>query len=356
MPESEPIEDRNLISIRPLLPPRELKARLPLTPAAATTVSGARGAIRDVLHGRDAKRLVIVVGPCSIHDPEAAIDYAQRLVALSGPVADELVLVMRTYFEKPRTTVGWKGLINDPHLDGTHAVEEGLEIARRLLLEINELGISCATEWLDPFTPQFLADLMSWASIGARTSESQTHRQLASGLSMPVGFKNGTDGSTDSARNAMVAAGHPHSFLGICADGTSAVVNTRGNPDRHIVLRGGTSGPNYEAAHIEEATGQVANLGIARPVMVDCSHGNSGKDPARQPVVAREVVGEIHQAKGDASPLAGLMLESNLETGSQAWSHGASLRRGVSITDACLGWAETEDLLYEIAETVKRSR
>jgi 3-deoxy-7-phosphoheptulonate synthase len=356
MPESEPIEDRNLISIRPLLPPRELKARLPLTPAAAATVSGARSAIRDVLHGRDAKRLVIVVGPCSIHDPAAAIDYARRLVALSGPVADELVLVMRTYFEKPRTTVGWKGLINDPHLDGSHAVEAGLEIARELLLEINQLGIPCATEWLDPFTPQFLADLMSWASIGARTSESQTHRQLASGLSMPVGFKNGTDGSLGSARNAMVAAGHPHSFLGICSDGASAVVNTRGNPDRHIVLRGGTSGPNYEAAHIEEAAGQVANLGIARPVMVDCSHGNSGKDPARQPLVAREVLGEIHRAKGGTSPLAGMMLESNLEAGSQPWSLGASLRRGVSITDACIGWTETEDLLYEIAEAVKRSQ
>jgi len=262
------------------------------------------------------------------------------------------VLVMRTYFEKPRTTVGWKGLINDPHLDGSHAVEEGLEIARGLLLEINGLGIPCATEWLDPFTPQFLADLMSWASIGARTSESQTHRQLASGLSMPVGFKNGTDGSLEAARNAMVAAGHPHSFLGICADGASAVVNTRGNPDRHIVLRGGSGGPNYGADQVAEAARLVSDLGVARPVMVDCSHGNSGKDPARQPLVAREVLAQLRQG---ARSLAGLMLESNLEAGSQPWSHGASLRRGVSITDACLGWSETEDLLYEIAEAVKLS-
>jgi 3-deoxy-7-phosphoheptulonate synthase len=353
MTQSDPIEDRNLTSIRPLLPPRALKARLPLSEAATQTVRGARGAIRDILHGRDAKRLVIVAGPCSIHDPEAALDYGQHLEALSGPVGDELVLVMRTYFEKPRTTIGWKGLINDPHLDGSHAVEEGLEIARGLLLQLNELGVPCATEWLDPFTPQFLADLMSWASIGARTSESQTHRQLASGLSMPVGFKNGTDGNLDAARNAMVAAGHPHSFLGISSDGASAVVSTRGNPDRHIVLRGGTSGPNYQAAHVQEAASRVAELGISRPVMVDCSHDNSGRDPARQPLVARDVLSQIRQGPG---PLAGVMLESNLEAGSQSWSQGASLRRGVSITDACMGWSETENLLYEIAEAVKLSQ
>jgi 3-deoxy-7-phosphoheptulonate synthase len=352
MLDSEQIEDRNLTSIRPLLPPRELKARVPLRPAARATVGAARAAIRDILHARDTRRLVVIVGPCSIHDPGAALEYARRLEAVRGPVAGELVLVMRTYFEKPRTTVGWKGLINDPHLDGSHAVEEGLEIARELLLEINELGVPCATEWLDPFTPQFLADLMSWASIGARTSESQTHRQLASGLSMPVGFKNGTDGSLDAARNAMVAAGHPHSFLGICADGVSAVVSTTGNRDRHIVLRGGAQGPNYDAAHVAAAAARVSGLGVERPVMVDCSHDNSGKDPARQPAVARAV---LRQIRGGAGPLAGLMLESNLEPGSQQWGPAAGLRRGVSITDACLGWSDTEDLLYEIAEAVKLS-
>jgi 3-deoxy-7-phosphoheptulonate synthase len=257
---------------------------------------------------------------------------------------------MRTYFEKPRTTVGWKGLINDPHLDGSCDVGAGLEIARRLLRDVNEAGVPCASEVLDPFTPQFVADLMSWVAVGARTSESQTHRQLASGLSMPVGFKNPTDGSIEIAHHAMLAAQEPHSFLGITVDGGSAVVSTRGNPDVHLVLRGGRSGPNYDATSVGRAAALAES--IARPILVDCSHENSGKDHTRQPAVCREVIGQLRRGSG---PLMGLMLESNLQAGRQSWSQGATLRHGVSITDACLGWEETADLLHEIAEAVKLS-
>ena len=249
----EAIEDRNLAGIRPLPAPRELKARLPLSAAAAATVSAARAGIRAAIHGRD-PRLVVVAGPCSIHDPEAALDYARRLAGLASELSGELLLVMRTYFEKPRTTVGWKGLINDPHLDGSCDVVAGLEIARRLLLLINEQGVACASEALDPFTPQFVADLLAWASIGARTSESQTHRELASGLSTPIGFKNATSGDLHAARNAMVSAGHPHSFLGIDTEGRSSVVSTTGNPDRHMVLRGGGGRSNHGPEDVAEAS------------------------------------------------------------------------------------------------------
>src|SRR5262245_5513746 len=341
----EVIEDRNLVGLRPLPAPRELKSRLPLSPAAAATVSAARTAMRDAIHGRDA-RLVVIVGPCSIHDPDAALDYAARLGALARELADELVLVMRTYFEKPRTTVGWKGLVNDPHLDGSCDVVAGLEIARRLLLGINELGVPCASEVLDPFTPQFTADLLAWASIGARTSESQTHRELASGLSTPVGFKNATSGDLESARNAMVSAAHPHSFLGIDAEGRSAVVSTLGNPDRHLVLRGGGGRPNHGREDVARALALVADLGLARPVMVDCSHDNSAKDHTRQGAVCRDVLGQVRD--GDPGIL-GLLLESHLEAGRQGWRPGATLRRGVSITDACIGWDESVGLLREAA-------
>ena len=348
----EPLEDRNLVDIRPLLSPRELKGRLPITERATATVLEARRAIRDVIHGRDTRRLVVIVGPCSIHDPEAALDYAQRLRRVAKPLGDKLVVLMRTYFEKPRTAVGWKGLINDPHLDGSCDVPAGLERARRLLLEVNELGLPCASEALDPFTPQFIADLLGWASIGARTSESQPHRQLASGLSMPVGFKNGTDGRLEVATNAIIAARHPHSFLGITVDGTSAVVNTGGNPDRHLVLRGGDGGPNYSAADVERAVGLLAGEELARPIMVDCSHGNSGKDHRRQAAVCREV---LEQVRAGSPEIMGLMLESNLHPGAQQWEQGARLRYGISITDACIGFEETEELLHEIAEAVKAS-
>jgi len=351
--ELEQLENRNLFEIRPLVSPKSLKAKLPITNRAATTVLKARRAICDVIHGRDRKRLVVIAGPCSIHDTDTALEYAERLRALSEPLQNELVLVMRTYFEKPRTTVGWKGLINDPHLDGSCDVPLGLEIARRLLLDINELGVPCATEVLDPFTPQFIANLLSWASIGARTTESQTHRQLASGLSMPVGFKNGTDGGLTVAKNAMIAAGHAHTFLGITEDGQSAVVRTNGNPDRHIVLRGGSGVTNYDRDSIEAAAEAVRGEGVVRPIMVDCSHANSGKDHTRQAPVCREVMREL--PAGGCASLMGLLLESNLQPGSQSWEVDAELERGVSITDACMGWDETQELLYEIAEAVKIS-
>ncbi len=345
----EAIDDRNLERIRPLPAPREIKARLPLSPSAARTVSDARAGLRAAIHGRDA-RLVVIVGPCSIHDPEAALDYAERLADLARELSGELLLVMRTYFEKPRTTVGWKGLINDPHLDGSRDVVAGLEIARSLLLGINERGVPCASEVLDPFTPQFVADLLAWASIGARTSESQTHRELASGLSTPVGFKNATSGDLHAARNAMVAAGHPHSFLGIDAEGRSAVVSTTGNPDRHIVLRGGGGRSNHGREDVAAALALVADLGIARPVMVDCSHDNSGKDHTRQVATGRQV---LDQVRSGQTGILGLLLESNLEAGRQDWKPGAPLRRGVSITDACMGWDETAELLREAAAAVR---
>ena len=350
-PPSEPLEDLHLEGIVPLVSPRELKAQLPVSPRAAASVLAARGALRDAIHGRDARRLVLIVGPCSIHDPDAAREYAERLARAAAPLEDALIVVMRTYFEKPRTTVGWKGLINDPHLDGSCDVATGLALARGLLLELGELGVACASEVLDPFTPQFVADLLAWASIGARTAESQTHRQLASGLSMPVGFKNGTDGSLEAAGNAMIAAGHSHSFLGITPDGRSAVVTTKGNPDRHLILRGGGGRANYAREDVARAAALAAKQGIARGVMVDCSHDNSGKDAARQGAVCRAVLTQLRD--GPPGPLLGLMLESFLEPGRQTWRKGEPLARGVSITDACIGWPETEALLGEIAEAAR---
>ena len=286
--------------------------------------------------------------PRSLPDFEAALGYGERLARAAEPLADALLVVMRSYFEKPRTTVGWKGLINDPHLDGSCQVAEGLTRARRLLLGLNEMGVPCASELLDPFTPQYVADLLAWASIGARTIESQTHRELASGLSMPVGFKNGTNGNLDVARNAMLAAQHPHSFLGICADGTSAVVSTRGNPDCHLVLRGGSSGPNYDAESVARAAALAGG-----PVMVDCSHGNSQKDHRRQLPVCRAVLEQLHSGRNQ---LLGVMLESNLEAGRQDWSPGKELARGVSVTDACIGWEDTELLLGELAEAAREAQ
>jgi 3-deoxy-7-phosphoheptulonate synthase len=349
-PIEDPVEDRNLSAIRPLIAPRLLKSRFPRDGAAEASVRRARRELRDCLHGRDATRLVVIVGPCSIHDPEAAFEYAERLREVAARHADALCVLMRTYFEKPRTTVGWKGLVNDPHLDGSRDVAEGLGRARSLLLRLNELGVPCASEVLDPFTPQFLADLLAWASIGARTAESQTHRELASGLSMPVGFKNPTDGSLEPARNAVVAAGHSHTFLGICADGAAAVVSTRGNPDCHLVLRGGSSGPNHDAAGVARALALLEEP--ARPVLVDCSHGNSGKDHTRQGDACRLV---LDQVRAGNRRILGLMLESNLEAGRQDWSPARPLRRGVSITDACIGWEETEALLGEAAAAVRRA-
>ena len=347
---TEKIEDRNVEDIMPLISPRAVKAEQPLTARAADVVLGTRRAIRDVLHGRDRERLLVVVGPCSIHDPEAALDYARRLVRVAEATRDRLIIVMRTYFEKPRTTVGWKGMINDPHLDGSCDIVAGLQIARRLLLEINELGLPCGGEVLDPITPQYISDLLSWASIGARTIESQTHREMASGLSMPIGFKNSTDGGLQVALHAMISARHPQTFLGISSDGATAMIKTVGNPDRHVVLRGGGRGPNYSPADVARAAAMVASEGVARPVMVDCSHGNSSKDYTRQPIVCREV---LRQLDGSPGVIMGLLLESNLQPGRQDWEAGTPLRYGVSITDACIGWDETEILLGEIAAAAR---
>jgi 3-deoxy-7-phosphoheptulonate synthase len=349
----EPLEDRNLVSLSPLVPPRAVKSELPATPRAAATVQRVRAQVRDLLHGRDRRRLLVVVGPCSLHDEAAALEYAERLRLLARETDDALLVVMRSYFEKPRTALGWKGLINDPHLDGSCDIPHGLRLARRILLELNELGVPCATEILDPVTPQYLADLLSWAAIGARTTESQTHRELASGLSMPVGFKNGTDGSLAAAANALVSAAHPHHFLGIDASGATAVVRTRGNADGHLVLRGGSAGPNYDPDSVAEAAALAASQGLARGVLVDCSHDNSGKDPTRQGEVCRAT---LAQWCGGRDALLGVMLESHLHPGRQDWAGGAPLAYGVSLTDACIGFEETERLLGELAAGVRLRR
>jgi 3-deoxy-7-phosphoheptulonate synthase len=343
------LEDRNLKTIEPLPAPADLKTAHPISRTAARVVLRARNAIRDVLHGRDNRRQVVVVGPCSLHDPEAALVYAKRLVPLAQELNNELIILMRTYFEKPRTTIGWKGLVNDPRLDGSCHVDEGLSLARQILLDINDLGLPCATEFLDPVSPQYLADAISWAAIGARTTESQTHREMASGLSMPVGFKNGTDGSHSVAVDGMVSSAHPHSFLGIRSDGTAAVVKTAGNPDTHVVLRGGRGTTNFDRESVEA----VANEMDRRGVMVDCSHGNSRKDPALQASVLRDVASQV---RGGGHGILGVMLESNLEEGRQDWLPGASLRFGVSITDACIGFEETDGLLRELAASVRTPR
>ncbi|HVN86623.1 MAG TPA: 3-deoxy-7-phosphoheptulonate synthase [Candidatus Binatia bacterium] len=348
---SDAIENINLIDVTPLTSPAVVKSKLPRTARVTDVVRGARQAIRDIIHGRDLRRLLVVVGPCSIHDPAAAFEYAERLACVAEATRDELVVVMRTYFEKPRTTIGWKGLINDPHLDGSCDVAAGVALAREILLRINTLGLPCGYEALDPVTPQYIADLLSWAAIGARTTESQTHRELASGLSMPVGFKNGTDGGLEVALNAMISARSPHAFLGINPDGVTSIIKTTGNPDRHIVLRGGSGKSNYAPADIDRAATFVHEEGIVRPIMVDCSHDNSRKNHTLQPSVCRAVLAQV--GAGDTR-IMGLLIESNLNPGKQTWREGVPLAYGVSITDACIGWEETEPLLFEAAATVRR--
>ena len=344
-----PLDNQHIIDIKPLPSPRTIKSKLPITDQAATLVVETRDAVRLILHGQDRDRLLMIVGPCSIHDPEAAYEYADRLKPVADALRDRLLIVMRTYFEKPRTTVGWKGLINDPHLDGTCDIATGMELARTILLNINKRGVPCAAEALDPVSPQYIADLWSWVAIGARTTESQPHREMASGLSMPVGFKNGTEGNLQVAWNAMVAAKQPHHFLGVNADGLTSIIKTTGNPDRHIVLRGGGGKTNYEAEDVARAEAVVASEGIVRPIMIDCSHDNSSKDHRRQGLVAREV---LRQFRNGRQSIMGLMLESNLNPGKQTWKQGTSLAHGVSITDACLGWEETEALLTELADMI----
>ena len=337
--------DINVVETRALPSPAQLLAELPKQEKQATFVAGAREEIRRIIFTDD-KRFLLIVGPCSIHDIEAGRDYASRLAALAREVGDRVMIVMRVYFEKPRTTVGWKGLIMDPHLDGSHDIAEGLRLARTFLRDVLDLGLPTATEFLDPITPQYIADLVCWSAIGARTAESQTHRQMASGLSMPIGFKNGTDGSIQTAINAIQAAGQPHTFLGINLDGAASAVVTRGNPNCHIVLRGGSGGPNYSAAHIAQAEELLTKARLPKSVLVDCSHDNSAKQPERQPEVMRALLSQV--AAGNTS-IMGAMVESNLLAGNQPFPQPkAQLKYGVSITDACIDWPTTEKLVREI--------
>ena len=326
----------------PLLAPEQLKRRLPLSSTSAATVVGSRRSIGDVLAGRD-DRMIAIVGPCSIHDTDAALDYAGRLAALADEVGEVLHIVMRVYFEKPRTRLGWRGLILDPELDGTYAIERGLERARKILLDINDMGLPTGSEMLDPIVPQYIDDLVSWASIGARTTESQTHREMASGLSMPVGFKNGTDGSIEAALNAMASSVHSHSFIGINQSGDTCVIHTTGNDQVHVILRGGRSGPNYNSWDIVRVEEMLRQSELPLNIVVDCSHGNSQKDHTNQRRVLTDVVG---QRVGGRRSIKGFMIESNIVAGRQTMSEEKrSLTYGQSITDACIGWEETEELL-----------
>lgn len=334
-----------------LLPsPTELIDKLPLSETAAETVFQGRQAIADIINGHDARKF-IVVGPCSIHDVNAAIDYAQRLKTLADRVADKFLIVMRVYFEKPRTTVGWKGLINDPFLDGSFHIEKGLFIARQLLLQIAEIGLPAGTEALDPITPQYMSDLVSWYAIGARTIESQTHREMASGLSVPVGMKNGTDGNIRVALDALEASRRPHHFLGLNSNGQVSVFRTKGNPYGHIILRGGGNKPNYDAETVKWVEAQMAERGLSKRIVIDCSHGNSNKDHTKQSVVFEDIMQQI--LDGDDS-IIGVMLESNLLGGNQPISTDPStLQYGVSITDKCISWDDTESLIMAAYDRFK---
>lgn len=329
-------------NVSPIITPDELKQVFPVSEKSAEFVTHSRAAIQNILLNRDS-RLMAVVGPCSIHDPEAATDYARRLAKLSKEIDDQILVVMRTYFEKPRTTVGWKGLINDPDMNGSHQISKGLGVARRLLCTINELRLPVATEMLDPITPQYMADLLSWGAIGARTTESQVHREMASGLSFPVGFKNGTDGSLQIALDAMQAALHSHSFLGISREGRAAIVTTTGNQDVHIVLRGGNAGPNYSLADITDSAERLDKAGIKTGIMVDCSHANADKNHEKQVGVLDSVMAQI---KDGSSTIAAVMIESNIEAGNQPMcADPTDLKYGVSITDKCVDWGTTETML-----------
>ena len=344
--------DLRVESFRPLGPPAVLLEELPLTETLARRVKAGREAVTRILRGED-DRLLVVVGPCSIHDPAAALDYAKRLAPLAHELAADLCIVMRVYFEKPRTTVGWKGLINDPHLDGSFAINEGLRLARKVLLDVAEIGLPAGCEFLDPISPQYISDLVSWGAIGARTTESQVHRELASGLSMPVGFKNGTDGGVQIAFDALRAAAQPHHFLGVTEQGLAAIVSTRGNEDCHVILRGGATGTNYDSVSVRRTAAALRSAGLPPRLMIDTSHGNSEKDYRRQSVAAR-VIGE-QVAGGDAS-IVGLMLESFLVDGRQDLRTPAALTYGLSITDECMGWAMTLPVLRDLAAAARARR
>src|SRR5437660_6761745 len=344
-------DDLRIKEIKELLSPEQIRREFPLSEKAAQTTFDARRAIHRILHGAD-DRLLVIVGPCSIHDPKAALEYAGRLKLEKDRHAPELLIVMRVYFEKPRTTVGWKGLINDPHLDGSFQINDGLKIGRSLLLELNNLGIPAGVEYLDVISPQYIADVVSWGAIGARTTESQVHRELASGLSCPVGFKNGTDGSLKIAVDAIRTSQHPHHFLSVTKAGHSAIVSTLGNEDGHIILRGGKQ-PNYEAASVDAVCRELAAAGLAQRVMIDLSHSNSQKNFMRQIEVGNDVAGQI--AGGD-DRIIGVMIESHLKPGRQDLLPGKELVYGQSITDACIGWEESMPMLKELAEAVRKRR
>jgi 3-deoxy-7-phosphoheptulonate synthase len=344
------LNDTNVAAERVLISPVELKRRLPIPEQGEKTVWSGRQTIRDILKRRD-PRFLVVTGPCSIHDVEAAKEYAHRLKVLHDELSDSLFIVMRIYFEKPRTTVGWKGLINDPRMDDSFHIEEGLHKARELLLWLAELGLPVATEALDPISPQYLADLFSWAAIGARTTESQTHREMASGLSMPVGFKNGTDGGLMVAINALHSVSRPHSFLGINQTGQATVIQTRGNVCGHVILRGGNGKPNYDSVHVALCEEALRKAGLLENIMIDCSHGNSDKQPELQPLVADNVVNQV--LEGNRS-IIGIMLESNLQAGNQSIPADLTqLKYGISVTDACIDWETTETLLRQMAAKMK---
>jgi 3-deoxy-7-phosphoheptulonate synthase len=345
------IDDVRIGAVRPLITPALLQERVPIGDDALALVERCRRRIADVLHGRD-DRLVVVVGPCSIHDHGQALEYGARLKAEADALAGELLVVMRAYFEKPRTTVGWKGYINDPHLDGSFAINEGLERARRLLLELLGLGMPTGTEFLDLLSPQYISDLVAWGAIGARTTESQTHRQLASGLSCPVGFKNGTDGGVQVAADAILAARAPHAFMGMTKMGMAAIFETRGNDDCHLILRGGRT-PNHDAAHVAAACEVLRRAGLREQVMIDLSHGNSRKQHSRQVEVAADVAAQL---AGGERRIVGVMIESHLEEGRQDLVPGRPLKRGVSITDACIGFGQTVPVLHELAAAVRTRR
>lgn len=344
------IDDLNIESEIVLVTPEQIKSDIPMDRAAFDAVTTGREAVRNILTGKD-KRLFVVVGPCSIHDPKAAMDYAERLKLLADELADSLLIVMRVYFEKPRTTVGWKGLINDPYMNDSFKIEEGLHVGRQLLKEISELGLPVATEALDPIAPQYLQDFISWSAIGARTTESQTHREMAAGLSSVVGFKNGTDGGLTVAINALQSVAKPHCFLGINEAGQVAVVHTRGNQYAHIVLRGGSSGPNYDAANVKLCEQHLEEAGIKPNIMIDCSHANSNKEPGRQTLVMDNVANQI--LDGNQS-IIGLMVESNIGFGAQPIPNDLSqLQYGVSVTDACIDWDTTAKALRDFADKLR---
>lgn len=345
-------DDIRIAALKPLIPPAILMEELPITDQASEEIASSRSQIEACLTGQD-DRLVMIVGPCSIHDPQAAMEYASLLKKEADRLSDDLLIIMRVYFEKPRTSIGWKGLINDPMLDGTFAINKGLRTARKLLLDISNTGLPCGCEFLDTIMPQFIADLVSWGAIGARTTESQVHRELASGLSCPIGFKNATNGNVQVAVDAISAAKNPHHFLSVTKQGLAAIVETNGNPACHIILRGGSDGPNYDAKSILQTAEMLTENHLPAGIMIDCSHGNSAKQYDKQPIVANEVAAMINDGN---TYVFGCMLESHLKSGKQSIDSPSSLTYGQSITDACLGWSDTRPVLESLAQAVRQRR